>query len=154
MGDESALGQLALAMIDEEVGVRQAAARSLTILDAFWERSPNVRELVPEIQNAMRHQSPSVQFAATGLIRRITGKSAADVHAESARNAETPSGPHVPILIALLHDADETVRLAAAESLGHFKSPEGLRALQIAMKDSSEWVREAAMVGVSAQTQL
>ncbi len=154
VGDESALGHLALAMMDEEVGVRQAAARSLTILDAFWERAPSVRELVPEIQQAMRHQSPSVQFAASGLMRRITGKTAADVHAESHKVAQTPSGPHVPILIKLLRDPDEAVRLAAAESLGKVKSQDVLRALQIAMKDSSEWVRVAALEGVAAQSQV
>jgi HEAT repeat protein len=152
-GDESSLGYLALAMMDEEVGVRQAAARSLTMLDAYWERSPLVRQIVPEIEQAMRHQSASVQFAATSLMRRVTGKTSLEIQAEAQHASDTATGPHVAILIQLLRDSDETIRLAATESLGRIKSADGFRALQVALKDSSEWVREAALEGVSTQSQ-
>jgi HEAT repeat protein len=145
IGDASVLEPLVLAMMDEEGGVRQAAARALSLIDSYWERSVAVPNLIPRIEAALRHNKASVQYAASGLMRRLTGLVATDWAAATARaEAERKAGTLVRILQELLLDVDSEVRLAAAESMGRLRWAACGVALKTALDDSSVWVKLAA----------
>ena len=141
LGDASILELLVLAMVDEQSGVRQAAARSLSMIDSYWERSVAVHTLIPRIEAALRHNDAGVQYAASGLLRRLTGRVAtADAHPDLKRKAAAL----VRILQEMLLDADAEVRLAAAESMGRLRWSACAGALKTALDDSSDWVKLAA----------
>ena len=63
-------------MIDEQMGVRQAAARAAMMVDPYWQRSPRMQAVLPELQVALQQGDSGVQVAAAGLLRRLTGRSA------------------------------------------------------------------------------
>lgn len=151
VGDERAIDDLVRAMIDEDTGVRQAAARAATMLDPYWQRSPRIQALLPELQAAMRQSDSGVQVAAAGLLRRLTGRSAAELLSASSVRAGGPVGDSLTEFFQrLLADGDEDVRLAATEALGRERSPATIPALQIALTDQSKWVRRAAEQGIAA----
>ncbi|MEI2723167.1 MAG: HEAT repeat domain-containing protein [Verrucomicrobiota bacterium] len=151
VGDETTLDNLVLAMVDEHMGVRQAAARAATTLDPYWQRSPRIQALVPELQAALRHGDSGVQVAAAGLLRRLTGRSATELLSSSPKRVGTLAGDSMTEFFQrLLLDADEDVRLAAAEALGRERSPATIPALQTALSDKSKWVRRAAEQGITA----
>jgi HEAT repeat protein len=141
LGDASVLEPLVLALVDEQSSVRQAAARSLSILDSYWERSVAAHTLIPRIEVALQHNNASVQYAAAGLLRRLTGRlPTAAAHTDSERKTRVL----VRILQDLLLDADAEVRLAAAESMGRLRWSAYAGALKTALDDSSDWVKRAA----------
>ena len=141
LGDASVLEPLVLAMVDEQSGVRQAAARSLSVIDSYWERSVAAHTLIPRIEAALRHNNAGVQYAASGLLRRLTGRMpSAAAHTDSERKTRSL----VRILQEMLLDADAEVRLAAAESMGRLRWPVCAGALKTALDDSSDWVKLAA----------
>jgi HEAT repeat protein len=154
VGDENMLDQLVVAMMDEQMGVRQAAARAAAMLDPYWERQERVQALVPRIEAALRHRDPGVQYIASGLLRRITGRRAAD----SAIALAYPGSGWKPdrvvgILEDLMHDPDEEVRLAAAEAVGRLRLTPCATGLRAALKDSSDWVKLAARQALAALNQ-
>lgn len=151
VGDENAIDSLVLAMIDEDMGVRQAAARAAAMLDPYWQRSPRMQALMPELQAALRHGDSGVQVAAAGLLRRLTGRNATELLSASPPMLEIPVGDAMTEFFQrLLVDPDEDVRLAGAEALGRGRSPATIPALQIALADKSKWVRRAAEQGIAA----
>jgi HEAT repeat protein len=151
VGNESTLHSLVLAMIDEHMGVRQAAARAAMMLDPYWQRSPKLQTALPELQAAMRHGDSGVQVAATGLLRRLTGRSADELLSASPPRVGIPvSDAMTEFFQGLLADPDEDVRLAAAEALGRGRLPATIPALQTALTDKSKWVRQAAEQGIAA----
>jgi len=124
LGDESAIDSLVLGMIDEDMGVRQAAARAAAMLHPYWQRSPRIQALVPELQAAMHRGDAGVQVAAAGLLRRLTGLSATVLESPSPAPAPIPVGDSLTEFFQrMLNDPDEDVRLAAAEALARGRSP-------------------------------
>jgi len=153
VGDETAIEGLVLTMVDEHMGVRQAAARALTMLDPYWERSARVQLLVPQLQEAMRHRDSAVQFAAAGLLRRLTGRTAAEPGLAKAPTLFGQSGDRAfDILQNLLRDPDDEVRLAAVEAIVRMRSPASVPALQGVLGDNNRWVKQAANQGLLAIT--
>jgi len=154
VGDENAMEGLVLAMVDAHMGVRQAAARSLNLLDPYWERSPRAQALVPQLQEALRHHDSAVQFAAAGLLRRITGKSATELAAAGHTTMMfNRSGDRAfDLLQNLLRDPDDEVRLAAVEAIVRMRSPASVPALQGLLGDKNRWVKQAADQGLMAIT--
>jgi HEAT repeat protein len=152
LGEDGAVEALLMAMVDEHLGVRQAAARSLMMIEPYWERSERVRAFLPQLQEAARNRDPGVQAAATGLLRRLTGRSAAEFLAAETRMPSQEGDELSDLLQRLLGDHDECVRLAAAEALGRLKLPAGVPALQAALSDQSKWVKQAAERGLAAIT--
>lgn len=153
VGDESAIESLVLAMVDEHMGVRQAAARALALLDPYWERNPKARSLIPQLQEAMRHFNSGVQFAASGLLRRLTGRSGSEIATTPGTEVFGRTGNQAfDILQNLLRDADEEVRLAAVEALVRMKLPACVPALQALLSDKNRWVKQAADKGLLAIT--
>jgi HEAT repeat protein len=153
VGDESAIDSLVLAMVDEHMGVRQAAARALSLLDPYWERNPKARALIPQLQEAMRHRDSGVQFAAAGLLRRLTGRSGAELVTMSAPGSFGQTGDRAfDALQTLLRDPDDEVRLAAVEAIVRMKLPASVPALQGALGDKNRWVKQAADKGLLAIT--
>ena len=151
LGDESAIDSLVLGMVDEDMGVRQAAARAAAMLDPFWQRSPRIPALLPELQAATQRGHSGVQMAAVALLRRLTGVSATDLLSPSPTAVGKPAGASLTEFFQrMLKDPDEDVRLAAAEALGRGRSPATIPALQIALVDKSKWVRQAAERGITA----
>ena len=150
LGDEHVLDSLVRAMIDEDMSVRQAAARAATMLDPYWQRSPTLPSLMPELQAALRQGKPGVQVAATDLLRRLTGHRPAESVSPALASRPPVNGGLTELFQRLLADADEDVRLAAAEALGRGRSPATIPALQIALSDKSKWVRQAAKQGIAA----
>jgi HEAT repeat protein len=97
--------------------------------------------LIPRIEAALRHDNAGVQYAASGLLRRLTGRTpTAAAHTDSERKARTLAR----ILQEMLLDADAEVRLAAAESMGRLRWSACAGALKTALDDSSDWVKLAA----------
>jgi HEAT repeat protein len=153
VGDENAIESLVLAMVDEHMGVRQAASRALNLLDPYWERSPRVQALVPQFQEAMRHRDSAVQFAAAGLLRRLTGKTATELQASGNTAMFGKTGNRAfDILQNLLRDPDDEVRLAAVEAIVRMHSPASVPALQGLLSDKNRWVKQAADQGLLAIT--
>ena len=150
LGDESVIESLVLAMVDEHMGVRQAAARAAAMIDPYWQRSPKLQAIVPELQTALRRGDSGVQMAAAGLLRRITGRSASELFSAPLPAKRTPAGDDMTELFQrLLVDPDEDVRLAAAEALARGRSSATIPALQAALADKSKWVRRAAEQGIA-----
>ena len=151
LGDESVIDRLVLGMIDVEMGVRQAAARAAMMVDPFWPRSPRMPAVVAELQVALQQGDAGVQVAASVLLRRITGRSGAELLADAPALVGKPVSDSVTALFQrLLVDADEDVRLAAAEALGRGRSSATIPALQSALSDKSKWVRRAVEQGIAA----
>lgn len=149
LGDDSAVESLVMAMVDEHMGVRQAAARAIVMLDPYWERSERVAALLPQLLEAVRHRDPSVQFAATGLLRRLTGRTVAELQTTDLHMPGQIKGDRVAdLLVLLLRDRDEEVRLGAAEALGRMRLTACVPALQSALNDHSPWVKAAAEHGL------
>jgi HEAT repeat protein len=153
LGDERAMEHLVFAMVDEHMGVRQAAARALSSLDPYWERNPKARALIPELQQAMRHHDSGVQFAASGLLRRLTGRTGLETAVTPGTEIFGRTGNRAfDILQDLLRDPDAEVRLAAVEAIVRMKIPASVPALQGAMSDKNRWVKQAADKGLLAIT--
>jgi len=152
VGDESTIEPLLMGMVDEHMGVRQAAARSLTMVDPYWERSDHVRALLPRLEEAMSDADPAVQAAAAVLLRRLTGRSAAEILAAEARPIVQAEDELAGLFTRLLNDRDECVRLAAVEALGRLQSPAYIPTLQQALRDTNKWVKQAAEQGLTALT--
>ena len=151
VGDESVMDCLVLAMVDEHMGVRQAAARSLALLDPYWERNPKARALIPQLQAAVKHHDSGVQFAASGLLRRLAGRPGSELAVAPVAEKVGPSGDRAfDILQNLLRDADDEVRLAAVEAMVRMKLPAGVPALQAVLGDKNRWVKQAADQGLHA----
>jgi HEAT repeat protein len=151
LGDESVIEKLVLAIVDEHSGVRQAAARALTEVDPGWYRSEQVQQLLPTLRAALKHRDAGVQYAASTLLRQITGLGPVEAAASSPQPHPPQAQPAaIEILCALLGDADAEVRLAAAESLGRLRSPAASEALKAAAKDSVSWVQAAAREALAA----
>ncbi len=153
VGDESAIEGLVLAMVDPHMGVRQAASRALNSLDPYWERSPRVQALVPQLQEGLRHRDSAVQFAAASLLRRLTGKSATELHASANTAMYGETGDRAfDIFRNLLRDPDDEVRLAAVEAMVRTHSPASVPVLQGLLSDKNRWVKQAADRGLLAIT--
>lgn len=153
VGDETVIESLVLAMVDEHMGVRQAAARALSLLDPYWERNPKARALIPQLQEAMRHYNSGVQFAASGLLRRLTGKTGSELAATPGTELFGRTGNQAfDVLQNLLRDSDDEVRLAAVEALVRMKLPACVPALQAVLGDKNRWVKQAADKGLLAIT--
>lgn len=151
IGDETAIENLVLAMVDEHMGVRQAAARALNMLDPYWERSPRVQALVPQLQAAMRHRDSAVQFAAAGVLRRITGRSASELLAATPATTFGQTGDQAfDFLQNLLRDSDDEVRLAAVEAIIRMRSAASVPALQGMLADKNRWVKQTADAGLQS----
>jgi HEAT repeat protein len=144
IGDESHIEPLLMAMVDEHMGVRNAAARSLAMVEPYWEKSPRVRAFVPRLEEAMSDHDPGVQSAAALLVRRLTGRNAAEILASETRPVSPRNDELVELFRQLIADQDEYVRLAAAEALGRLKLPICIQPLQNALRDPSKWVKQAA----------
>lgn len=153
LGDEGAMETLVFAMVDEHMGVRQAAARALSSLDPYWERNPKARALIPQLQQAMRHHDSGVQFAASGLLRRLTGRTGLETAVTPGTEIFGRTGNQAfDILQNLLRDPDAEVRLAAIEAIVRMKIPASVPALQGALNDQNRWVKQAADQGLLAIT--
>jgi HEAT repeat protein len=153
VGDESAIESLVLAMVDEHAGVRQAALRALNSLDPYWERSPRVQAVGPKLQQALQHRDAAVQFAAAGLLRRLTGKSASELRSsDNAAKSDAASDHVFGILKKLLRDPDDDVRFAAVEAIVRLRTPACVQALQGLLGDNNRWVKQAADHGLLAIT--
>jgi HEAT repeat protein len=152
LGDEAQIEALLMAMVDEHMGVRQAAARSLVMVEPHWERSAQVRALLPKLQQAVSAHDPGVQAAAAVLLRRLTGRNAAELLASEAKPLLPQADELVEMFRHLIGDPDECVRLAAAEALGRLKQPLGIQPLQNALLDPSKWVKQAAEQGLKIIT--
>lgn len=149
VGDESVLESLVMAMVDEHMGVRQASSRAIIMVDPYWDRSPVVQGMLPDLREAMKHRDTGVQTAAAGIIRRLTVQGAG-----GGAGGVTASQGEVVVntLIRLTQDMDEDVRLAAVEALARTQQMTVIPALQSAMGDSSRWVKRAAEEGLQALT--
>jgi len=148
---EAALECLVLALVDEHIGVRQAAARAIKSVDPYWEQSPRVQSLVPQLRQALRLPNTGVQVAAANVLRRITGLSAVELANKEAEMAVArKAGEAFGLVEPLLRDGDDEVRLAAVEAVVRLKLPAGVPALQGLLSDKSRWVKQAADAGLQA----
>jgi HEAT repeat protein len=152
LGDDSVVENLLMGMVDEHMGVRQAAARSLVMVEPYWERSERVRAFLPQLQEAVSNRDPGVQVAAAALLRRLTGRTAAEFLASEAKLPAQEGDELTDLLQRLLSDHDEYVRLAAAEALGRLQLPACVPPLQTALRDQSKWVQQAAERGLEVIT--
>jgi len=149
VGGDNAFESLVLAMVDEHMGVRQAAARALSQLDPFWDRHPKARGLVQQLKDAIRHRDSAVQFAAAGLLRRLTGRTGLEIAASPGTEMfGRPGSRAFDILQNLLRDRDDEVRFAAVEAIVRAKLPAGVPALQAMLSDKNRWVKSAAEKGL------
>jgi HEAT repeat protein len=153
IGDENQIELLLMAMVDEHMGVRQAAGRSLAMIEPHWEKSPRVRAFLPKLQEAMSDDDPSVQAAAALLLRRLTGRNAAEILASEPKPVSPQNDELVEFFRKLVTDQDECVRLAAAEALGRLNLPECIQPLQNALRDPSRWVKQAVEHSLETVTQ-
>jgi HEAT repeat protein len=105
------------------------------------------------LQQAMRHHDSGVQFAASGLLRRLTGRTGLEVAVSPGTEIFGRTGNRAfDILQDLLRDPDAEVRLAAVEAIVRMKIPASVPALQGAMSDKNRWVKQAADKGLLAIT--
>jgi HEAT repeat protein len=153
LGDERALEKLMQGLLDEHMGVRQAAARALMMLDPYWDRSPQAKTFLPQLEAGLQHRHPAVQFAAVSLLQRLTGKTSLEMNTTRlAKSAGTSQEQLLGIFETLLRDPDDEVRLAAVEAVVRLETPTGIPVLQTALADKNRWVKQAADRGLLAIT--
>ena len=120
LGDDRAVEKLMQGMLDEHMGVRQAAARALMMLDPYWDRSPQAQTFLPQLEVALRHRQPAVQFAAVTLLRRLTGKSSLEMNTTRlAKSAGTSQDQLLDIFEVLARDPDDEGRDGARRLGAH-----------------------------------
>ncbi|MCU0785856.1 MAG: HEAT repeat domain-containing protein [Verrucomicrobia bacterium] len=155
VGDESIIEKLVLTMVDGHSGVRQAAARALPRLDPYWDRSERVQRLLPTLQTAARNKDSAVQFAASNLLKRLSGRSSSEGTLALARSeVERKRHTIVTILQDLLRDRDAEVRLAAVESIARLELTACVDAVKAAAEDADGWVKAAAQQTFNALAKL
>jgi HEAT repeat protein len=126
------------ALVEPDVGVRQAAARALTKVSPCWEQLPAAREAAPNLWAALRQKDPAVQFAAAEVLRRLGEMPSASPPQPDKREAA------ISTLIELLRDPDPDLRRTAVQSLARVAGRRAAADLETALGDSDSTVRQAA----------
>jgi HEAT repeat protein len=129
---------LVSALVEPDLGVRQAAVRALIKISPSWEQLPTAREAAPNLWAALRQKDPAVQFAAAEVLRRLGESPSATPSQPDKREAA------VRTLIELLRDPDPELRRTAVQSLARVADRRAAADLETALGDSDSMVRQAA----------
>ena len=154
LNDQRAIAPLIRMVVDDQDSVRQAAFAMLTTLDLRWERSEAARAAMPMLQDALKHSQYWIRQSAADALARIGSLK----HTDPAPTAPPPSAPPpmvieafhqrkqttMDVLVGLLADFDQELRLAAAETLGSLGQASALSPLARSLKDPDKAVRKAA----------
>jgi len=125
IGTPEALGAVVEALVDEVPAVREAAQKALQKSNANGTHLEVVREGLPQLIGALKHESADVRFAGAQALQRIADSNA------------------VPELIHCLQDASSRVRQAAASALGQANDTRALAPLIAALDEIEPSVLEA-----------
>jgi HEAT repeat protein len=139
-------------LIEEDMLTRLFAARAL----GKWGNADDV----PALANATTDDWPKVRFEAIEALGHIKGRAAAaalvqrlavQLDRPKATQALKAIGPEAePLVLPLLQDRDNAVRLEACRILGDLGSANSIPALEKAMQDSSLFVAGAARDALQA----
>ena len=154
IGARGATGPLILSLLDAESIVRSAATVSLQQVCRNWEQSEALREVLPEIKNALNHSEYWVRHSAIKLFEQLK------LDPETVEFTPPPLPPAAspaermqaafPILADLLFDRDRDLRLAAAEAFGHLRDQRAAAILGAAVNDTDHAVQTAAKQALAA----
>lgn len=151
--DKSAVEKLVPALADAQSSVRYAAAGALGRIDADWKCSEAAHAAIPALKALQEDKDYWVRHAATDAINKLLN--ARKAGPEAALSSDALSGKRVATLEALaqaIGDWDRDVRQAAAEALGRLEDPRGMHALNSALQDADDWVRQAVGNAIQSLT--
>ncbi len=145
------------ALNEDDLAVRRAALHGLALIDEPW--------VDEKLQSVMREDK---EWIVRSGAEEMLGKRRAEVPADAVgpiradslawlaewsteKGAEVPEGPEAGALLVLVlqRSKEAAVRAAAARSLGDVADESFLKPLNVAYRDSSEEVREAAFYGLA-----
>ncbi len=136
---------LVVALTDSQTMVRQCAAHALRDIEPDWDKYPEARSVMPQLQEALKDREYWVRQAARETIKRI--ESAEQLAFEQA-GANEKLAAALDILAGLLNHHQRDLRQAAAEALGRMGNSELAHVLAPKLQDEDQWVRasvEAAL---------
>jgi len=132
-GDERAVAPLGKALHDKVPTVRTAAATAMVRFGGS--------AVEPMLSALSAKEAGTRETAAAGLARLRTTSPTPQLVTQLEQKA-------VPALAAALDANDISVRVAAAEALGSFATPESIQALAGALEDAEAGVRESATMAL------
>ena len=156
--DRKAITPLVTALYDEESSVRNAAAATLQTIDRRWIQNVDLQQIIPKINNALKHRDYWVRYCAGQLLERLKAQSSpvSPVHEHATPpvppepvNQPLPH-PAVSVLADMLYDRDRDLRLAAACAFGKLREKSADSLLSAALHDLDPAVREAAQQALAA----
>ena len=139
--DARAITGLVGALTDSQTVVRQCAALALRGIELEWDRTPEARAALPQLQEALKDREYWVRQAAREAIARI--ESAEQLAFEQAGGDETLAAA-LDILSSLLKHRQRDLRQAAVEALGRYNNQQLASTIAANLNDSDAWVRTAA----------
>lgn len=151
--DPRAIPALVLSLGDPASGVRRLSAAALARLDENWSDREDARQAATDLLSTLpERDSDAAYFLRQVLDSRPRG-SHSRVQVFSRAEAPNLDPDHRRKLAAslfqnLLVDAEDLVRLAAAEALGRLREPKSEGALVRALADSNASVRLAAETAI------
>jgi HEAT repeat protein len=142
---------LSEAVSDRQIGVRLAAVRGLSLVDEEWanklleevvniEKQPLVKQTAESVLQANRDGAPEELWQAFQA-----GEQEWLIDLAVNRGDIVPVGPAaIPMIMDALTDEDETIRAAAARTLGSLSEKTAIAPLERLLTDPSSEVRASA----------
>jgi HEAT repeat protein len=154
IGSRDATGPLILSLLDAESVVRNAANVSLQQVCRNWEQSDALRDVLPQVKNALNHDEYWVRHSATKLFEqlKIDPETVEIGPPPLPKTAAASERTHAafPILADLLFDRDRDLRLAAAVVFGQLRDKNAASILGAAANDTDAAVQAAAKQALAA----
>ena len=146
--DRRAIGPLVKALADSTSGVRRIAAAALSRIDEDWSATEEAQGAVQELKGSLQSQDSEMRYTVSKLLNSLgVHTPETDVLLPNETPSSTPEKRRklaASLLLATLCNADNILRQAAAESLGHLGEQRAEPALQRALRDTDSGVRLAA----------
>jgi HEAT repeat protein len=144
IGDPLAIEPLAVALVDPQSSVRQAAAAALRKVDLHWEKSEAAQRALPRLRIALQDKEYWVRQSAADVLAKIGQIRASEPEVDAfSTPIQLRHQIAVETLLEALEDGDRDLRLAAAEALARIRDKRALEPLVGRLNDPDPWVQMA-----------